>query len=283
MGAKSKRQSVTRRVKECMTEVDDGQPPIGDGRAPRGALRSWQDAVGVVFAILVILAIGAGGGTMAARAFALWAGADQPGARPAGALDALNAAQLSVFLVGFQITSIVLTLAVAPYFARSPQTLLPLGWPRRALWIIGASTIALFMIMLTFGTIVYVFDNQAFVGDVKPFADMAQTRLWWGLLIGAAIGAPIAEELLFRGLLFGVLRDTRIGFAGTLMVTAAFWAALHMQYSFYGLAAIFCIGLYLGWLREKTGSLIPPMVCHALYNGSIVVALANFTGPGFAG
>jgi uncharacterized protein len=264
-----------------MTELEDGQRPIADTGAPRAALRSWQDVVGVVFAVLIILAIGAGGGTMAARAFEVWVGADQPGARPAGALEALNAAQLSVFLVGFQITSIMLTLAVAPYFARSPQNLLPLNWPRRALWIIGASTIALFMIMLTFGAIVYVFDNQAFVGDVKPFADMAKTRVWWGLLIGAAVGAPIAEELLFRGLLFGVLRESWLGFAGTLMTTAALWSALHMQYSLYGLIAIFFIGLYLGWLRERTGSLVPPIICHALYNGTIVVALANFTGPGF--
>jgi uncharacterized protein len=264
-----------------MTEFDDGQRAFRDGSVSQGASRSWKEAATAITAVFFILAAGVGGGTLAARAFEVWAGADQPGARPAGALETLNAAQLSVFLVGFQITSIVLTLAVAPYFARPPQTLLPFGWPRRALWIIGASTIALFMIMLTFGTIVYVFDNQAFVGDVKPFADMAKTRLWWGLLIGAAVGAPIAEELLFRGLLFGVLRESRLGFAGTLMMTSALWSALHMQYSLYGLIAIFFIGLYLGWLRERTGSLVPPMVCHALYNGTIVVALANFTGPGF--
>ncbi len=265
-----------------MTEFDDAQPPIADEGVPREATRSWQDAVGVVLAVLVILAIGAGGGTLIARAFEVWVGADQPGARPAGATEALNAAQLSVFLVGFQITSIVSTLAVVPYFARPPQALLPLGWPKRAFWVIAASTLVLFSIMLAFGTIVYLFDREAFVGDVKPFADLAQTRLWWGLLIGAAVGAPIAEEVLFRGLLFGVLRDTRLGLAGTLLITSGLWSALHMQYSLYGLIAIFCIGLYLGWLRERTRSLIPPMVCHALYNGTIVVALAKFTGPGFA-
>lgn len=266
-----------------MNAFEDGQPPVRDDGGWSGASRSWYEAVGAIAAVLVILAIGAGGGTLAARAFEIWVGADQPGARPAGAIEALNAAQLSVFLVGFQIASIVLTLAVAPYFARPTEKLLPLGWPRRALWVIALSTLVLFSIMLVFGTIVYVFDRDALVSDVKPFADMAQTRVWWALLIGAAIGAPIAEELLFRGFLFGVLRQTRLRLTGTMIVTAALWSALHMQYSLYGLLAIFCIGLYLGWLREKTGSLIPPMVCHAVYNGSIVVALANFTGPGFAG
>jgi membrane protease YdiL (CAAX protease family) len=266
-----------------MNEFGDGQPPVRDREVAHATSRSWYEAVGAIAAALVILAIGAGGGTLAARAFEIWVGADQPGARPAGAAEALNAAQLSVFLVGFQIASIVLTLAVAPYFARPAEKLLPLGWPRRALWVIAASTLVLFLIMLVFGTIVYVFDRDAFVSDVKPFADMAQSRVWWALLIGAAIGAPIAEELLFRGLLFGVLRDSRLGLTGTMIVTAALWATLHMQYSLYGLAAIFLIGLYLGWLRERTGSLIPPIFCHALYNGAIVVALANFTGPHFSG
>ena len=266
-----------------MNAFDDGQPPVRHSGVAHATLRSGFEAVGAIAAVLVILAIGVGGGTLAARAFEIWVGADRPGARPAGAIEALNAAQLSVFLVGFQIASIALTLAVAPYFARPAEKLIPLGWPQRALWVIALSTLVLFAIMLVFGTIVYVFDRDAFVSDVKPFADMAQTRVWWALLIGAAIGAPIAEELLFRGFLFGVLRQTRLRLAGTMFVTAALWAALHMQYSLYGLAAIFCIGLYLGWLREKTGSLIPPVVCHALYNGTIVVALANFTGPGFAG
>ncbi len=264
-----------------MNAFDNGQPPVRHDGSGSGTSRSWKEAVGAIGAVLVILALGAGAGTLAARAFGVWVGGDLPGARHAGALEALNAAQLSVFLVGFQIVSIVLTLAAAPYFGRPGLTLLPMGWPRRALWVIAASTLALFLIMLAFGSLVYVIDRDAFVSDVKPFADMAQTRAWWALLIGAAVGAPIAEELLFRGLLFGVLRDTRLRLAGTLMMTAALWAALHMQYSLYGLAAIFLIGLYLGWLRERTGSLIPPMVCHALYNGAIVVALANFTGAGF--
>ncbi len=264
-----------------MVEFEDGQRSERDEPSPRATARTWKEAIAVIAAVLAILAIGAGGGTLASRAFEIWTSADQPGARPAGTLETLNAAHLAVFLVGFQFTSIVLTLAIAPYFKRPADNLLPLNWPKRALQVIAASTPALFLIMLTFGAIVYQLDREAFAGDVKPFADMAQTRVWWALLIGAGIGAPVAEELLFRGLLFGVLRDTRLRLAGTLIATAALWSALHMQYSLYGLAAIFFIGLYLGWLRERTGSLIPPMVCHALYNGSIVVALANFTGTGF--
>lgn len=265
-----------------MAEIDDGQRPGGDETAPPGASRTWKEAVAVIAALFVILAVGAGAGMLASRGFEISVGANRPSARPGGALETLNAAQLSVFLGGFQIASIVLTMAIAPFFARPQQSLLPFGWPRRALLVIAASTLALFLIMLTFGSMVYLFDREALVSDIKPFADMAQTRAWWALLIAAGVGAPIAEELLFRGLIFGVLRNTRLGLIGTLMTTATLWSALHMQYSLYGLIAIFFIGLYLGWLRERTGSLIPPIVCHALYNGTIVVALAKFTGPGFA-
>ena len=52
------------------------------------------------------------------------------------------------------------------------------------------------------------------------------------------------------------------------------WASVHSNYSVYGLTAIFLIGLYLAYLREKTGSLIAPIVCHGYYNASIVMVLA---------
>jgi len=76
------------------------------------------------------------------------------------------------------------------------------------------------------GALVYAFDRSALVSDMKPFADMAQTWAWWILFVAAAIGAPLAEELLFRGLLFGVLRETPAGFPGTALATALLWSAL---------------------------------------------------------
>jgi membrane protease YdiL (CAAX protease family) len=52
------------------------------------------------------------------------------------------------------------------------------------------------------------------------------------------------------------------------------WALLHAHYSVYGIAAITLIGIYLALVREKTGTLLTPIVCHGVYNSLIVLILA---------
>ena len=53
------------------------------------------------------------------------------------------------------------------------------------------------------------------------------------------------------------------------------WASLHVNYSVYGLVAIFLIGLYLARLRHTSGSLIAPIIGHSVYNAMIVLVLAS--------
>lgn len=81
------------------------------------------------------------------------------------------------------------------------------------------------------------------------------------------------------GLLFGALRPSPLGFTGAAVVTAVTWALLHANYSPYGVAAITLIGLYLAWLRERTGSLLTPIVCHGAYN-SLIILLMAFSAAG---
>jgi membrane protease YdiL (CAAX protease family) len=52
------------------------------------------------------------------------------------------------------------------------------------------------------------------------------------------------------------------------------WALLHANYSIYGLAAITLIGIYLALIRERTKTLLTPIVCHGAYNSLIVLVLA---------
>jgi membrane protease YdiL (CAAX protease family) len=101
-----------------------------------------------------------------------------------------------------------------------------------------------------------------------------KARTWWLVLIAAGIGAPIAEECLFRGLMFGTLRRTSLGIGGAAAVSAILWALLHANYSIYGVTAITLIGIYLALVRERTGSLLTPIVCHGAYNSLIVLVLA---------
>jgi membrane protease YdiL (CAAX protease family) len=49
-------------------------------------------------------------------------------------------------------------------------------------------------------------------------------------------------------------------------VISVLWAALHVQYDWTGIAQIFVIGIFLGWMRWRSGSLLLTMLLHALFN-----------------
>jgi membrane protease YdiL (CAAX protease family) len=80
---------------------------------------------------------------------------------------------------------------------------------------------------------------------------------------------PLVEELLFRGLGFGLLR--RYGAVSAVVGTAlafAFWHGLVEAWP-----ALFIFGLGIAVLRLRTGSILPGFVFHALFNGA-ALALA---------
>lgn len=78
--------------------------------------------------------------------------------------------------------------------------------------------------------------------------------------------APLFEECLFRGILFEKLKQTICGTYGTIFITSIVWAAIHLQYDLVDMGAIFVAGIFLGWLREKSGSLYTTFLIHALWN-----------------
>lgn len=87
--------------------------------------------------------------------------------------------------------------------------------------------------------------------------------LLWATLI---VAAPLFEELLFRGLLFQALLDTRLKAAGAVVITSLVWSAVHVQYDLYGIASIFAGGLLLSAARYATGSVFLCMLMHATMN-----------------
>jgi len=93
------------------------------------------------------------------------------------------------------------------------------------------------------------------------------TSVWPVLLwIAVVVFAPAFEEVFFRGFLFEGLRRSRIGAVGTVTLTSLLWAALHVQYGFFEIAMIFGLGIVLGVVRIRTGSLWSTLVIHAFVN-----------------
>lgn len=122
----------------------------------------------------------------------------------------------------------------------------------------------------------YVMWPETISKDLKPFRDMmaAGGGLW--LVAAAVIGAPLSEELLFRGFLLSALARTRFGFIGGALITNVAWTLLHAQYSLVGLGAVFLVGLVQSWLLWRTGSLWVPIICHALYNAVVLWLMVTF-------
>lgn len=83
-------------------------------------------------------------------------------------------------------------------------------------------------------------------------------------LLEYVIFAPIFEELAFRGLLFAVLRR-RFSFVPAALLSASIFALAH-GYGLIGFVSVLWSGFLWAWIYEKTGSLIPGMVAHAVNN-----------------
>lgn len=83
--------------------------------------------------------------------------------------------------------------------------------------------------------------------------------------IGLVIVAPIAEELLFRGYLFGKLKQYNIKTWVIVLVTSALFGIAHMQLNV--MVDTFALGVALALLRVFSGSIWPSILLHMAKNG----------------
>lgn len=121
--------------------------------------------------------------------------------------------------------------------------------------------------------------SRLFVPDLASAAGQAADELasssGKGSLVAFAlivmVGAPIVEELFFRGLLFSALRKRGVGTVLTIILTAVVFAGFHFEPTRF--LVLLPTGLLLGWVRWKTGSTGSAMVAHGVVNapGAIVL------------
>jgi membrane protease YdiL (CAAX protease family) len=88
------------------------------------------------------------------------------------------------------------------------------------------------------------------------------------------VGAAIQEEIVFRGLLQTTLArqfPAMLSFFGTSLSYAAIIVALlfgliHLEVNPISAGAAFVLGLFSGELRHRSGSLLPSILVHAVFN-----------------
>lgn len=94
----------------------------------------------------------------------------------------------------------------------------------------------------------------------------------WGLafaVVSACLLAPLAEELLYRGVLFRACWN-RVGVLPAAILSSAIFALLHF-YDGYGLASVAIFGLSSALLYSATRSLGACVTLHILYNSAIKI------------
>lgn len=110
----------------------------------------------------------------------------------------------------------------------------------------------------------------------EQLLDFIQHR--WGYLV-VCILAPLAEEVIFRG---AVLRTMLDHWEGRKRWTAIIISALLFGLAHMNPAQIphaFLIGLLLGWLYERSRSLIPCVVLHCANNTIAYLMTAAYPAP----
>ena len=103
------------------------------------------------------------------------------------------------------------------------------------------------------------------------------------MVLLAVVLAPLAEEFVFRGMLFAAFQKTRLGVLGSAILLSALWSVMHWGYSSQNLVALFCLGLLFAFIVRRTGSLWPAIVGHGANNLVAVVALMSLQAQGQGG
>lgn len=105
----------------------------------------------------------------------------------------------------------------------------------------------------------------------------------WAVIAAVTIGAPILEEIAYRGGLQGAMRALGIGPWAAITLTSVFFAIMHLGAippasragAMTGLAIL---SISLGLLRERTGGLVAPIVAHAMFNVANLLVAWVFAG-----
>ncbi|MBY0421545.1 MAG: CPBP family intramembrane metalloprotease [Parvularculaceae bacterium] len=98
----------------------------------------------------------------------------------------------------------------------------------------------------------------------------------WMIFLFFCVLAPVQEELIFRGLLQSLLmRRAPVSGAGALfpvVAIATLFGLIHFDSGPATVAGAFGLGLIAGELRRRSGSIVPGIVAHALFNATSTLA-----------
>jgi membrane protease YdiL (CAAX protease family) len=187
--------------------------------------------------------------------------------------DALATRLLMAVILIFYL-SLVIAVFIAARWRGKGQWRALTGWEKftlsdRSIWII--------MVL----ALIYSASASDLIGHflsrpAEPLKIPADPYAAVALFVLAVMLAPVTEELLFRGWIFTALRFNW-GFWPALLVTSMLFALAHYENTHLYALAVFPIGLALGAIRERAGSVKAAILFHGVNN------LAAFVLSAFGG
>lgn len=222
-----------------------------------GGVKAWGRFASLALAIFALLA---GQGVSLAAVSWLYG-------LPLSALPAIGGDGVAVAIIILVSTplQVGLLIVLAHRAGGDPLHYLALTVPTRGQVAFGvAGVIALIAVG---NAVSWLFGRDIVTTFQSDIVRTASTAGWLVLLwIAVVVVAPVGEEILFRGFIFRGWLRTPNDVWPAIVVTAALFAILHIQYDWFVIGQVFCFGLFLGWMRWATGSTLLTVLLHALIN-----------------
>jgi membrane protease YdiL (CAAX protease family) len=165
-------------------------------------------------------------------------------------------------LLSFAVPLLVVWLGIRIYFDKRPEP----GKPLRS------AAFGVFGFLVWFPLVYPVLLLTAVIYDAAGWSWQQQEVLTqltaapaWKFFLIAVVQVPLVEEAIFRGFLYRGFRRY-CGPALAIGISAAFFALVHAP-NWPQMPALFVLGVGLGYLYERSGSLVTPITFHAVFNG----------------
>ena len=172
-------------------------------------------------------------------------------------------------------TTVIVSLAVIILFLWARWTEVSPKWLRTRPW-----TVLAWSVVAALGTLI----PSAWVQEQMPELpnlvesefDMILGNRWGYVTIGLL--APLSEEIVMRGgILKELLKSTKLSPWGAIAISALFFSLIHMNPA--QMPHAFVIGLLLGWMYWRTGSILPGMAYHWANNSAAYVIYNIYPDP----
>jgi uncharacterized protein len=191
---------------------------------------------------------------------------------PNGLMEAIEAVASSGFVLSLSVVAGLPTTLVALWFAirRTGEPFadyLALRWPSWKDVLIGI--IGLVLAVVGWEFLSYPVGHEASPDYMVNVVKSAQSEgVFWLMIVALCVAAPVSEELLARGFLYRGWSETFLKVPGAIILSSLTWAGLHLQYDFdwFFFSEVFCLGLWLGYLRYRSNSTWLTIILHGLNN-----------------